>query len=206
MLRIELRSPEFLNPLWFNNVINKNHLTKVKNDSLELDGVTLKVKNPLPDGTELRVFFDRNFYAVLESEYQDDIKLKQTAKKEADEKRRKSLNQRREEASAFNSTINLPVEWRISQKEVLSGLSERSNGDGCYKNTVHHIELLTALNAGRLQRQPHDFLCTAKKGSNGKSWSDANYGITYQDGDGNTYTPRPTCKQCLKLIEKFRLI
>ena len=204
MQRIEIKSPEFLNPTWFNRVIYKNHLTAVKGQSLDVEGVTLKVNAELPDGTELRVFFDRNFFAVLETEYQNDLKLKEIAKAEADEKRRQALNQRRAEAEKFIATINLPVQWRISQKEVLSGLSERSNGNGCFKNTVQHIELLADLKAGRLQRSKNDFLCTTKSGSNGHSWSDGNFGITYKDGDGNTYTPRPTCRQCLKLIEKFQ--
>src|SRR5260370_26654878 len=49
----------------------------------------------------------------------------------------------------FNEKIKLPVPWTTGIKMVLSGLSERSNGDGESKRTVLHILLTSDLSRGR---------------------------------------------------------
>lgn len=78
---------------------------------------------------------------------------------------------------------NLPFKWKAQIKEVLSGLSENSNGDGWKKNTVIHVQLLEDFKRGRLTRNKGDYLCSPKKVPN---W-----------GDGGNYT-EVTCKSCLK--------
>lgn len=78
---------------------------------------------------------------------------------------------------------NLPFKWEGRIKEVLSGLSENSNGDGWKKNTVVHVRLLEDFKRGRFSRNKGDYLCSPKKTSN---W-----------GDGGIYDA-VTCKSCLQ--------
>lgn len=193
-----------MNPLWFNRVISRNFPATVRNNAVTVEGETLQIAEPLADGTALRVYFSRDFYAVLESDIEAEAKKTAERQAAAADQRRETLNLRRAYAEEFNATINLPVPWRISQKEVLSGLGANSNGDGCFAKTVQHIELLDDLDAGRLRRKKHDFLCTSASGSNGNSWSGGNKGIMFKDGDGSDYMPRPSCQRCLKLVERFR--
>ncbi len=77
---------------------------------------------------------------------------------------------------------------------MLSGLTERSNGDGYNKATVHHILLTEDLEAGRLKRRAGDFLCTSKSGSNGKDWS--NQREAYSGA-------KVTCKHYLEIAGRF---
>lgn len=78
---------------------------------------------------------------------------------------------------------NLPFKWKAQIKEVLSGLSENSNGAGWKKNTVIHVQLLEDFKRGRLSRNKGDYLCSPKKVPN---W-----------GDSGNYI-EVTCKACLK--------
>ena len=203
MKKIKLETADFISPNWLRKVSYRSFPAIVEDNAVSVEGTRLKLGEPLENGTAVRVYLAGQFYAALESEILAEEAKAAAVREQTAEDRRVSLNLRRREAEAFNSTINLPVAWRISQKEVLSGLSERSSGDGCYKNTVAHLELLADLNAGRLKRNKNDLLCTSKSGSNGHSWSGGNFGITYKDGDGAEYMPQPTCKQCLKLLKRF---
>lgn len=206
MNKIAIIAPEFLNPVWFNKVVSRSFSATVINNAVVVEGETLQLGEQLADGTEVRVYLARQFYAVLESEIKAEETEAARKREAAAEQRRQIWNSRRADAEAFNATINLPVAWRIGEKEVLSGLSASSNGDGCFAKTVQHVELLDDLEAGRLRRRKGDFLCTAKSGSNGNSWSGGNHDIRFIDGDGNKYMPKPSCKQCLKLLERFRKI
>jgi hypothetical protein len=94
------------------------------------------------------------------------------------------------------------VAWDVGIKDVLSGLSETSWGDGRSAATVEHVYLLEPLTAGRLVRQAGDFLCTAAAGTNGKRWSSKVIERAH-DGDGQPYRPRPTCKACLALAKRW---
>lgn len=206
MNKIKIIAPDFMNPRWFGAVIHRNFPAIVESNAVVIEGETLTLGEPLKTGTRVRVFLAGQFYAVLESDIEEETRKLAEQREEAAVKRRDMLNSRRAAAAAFNASINLPAAWRISQKEVLSGLSANSNGDGCFRNTVQHIELLAELNVGRLRRRKNAFLCTSKSGNNGNSWSGGNTAITYMDGEGGEYMPQPTCKQCLKLVEHFRKI
>lgn len=82
---------------------------------------------------------------------------------------------------------NLPFKWESAIKEVLSGLSENSNGSGCRENTVVHVRLLEDYKGSRFERKRNDYLCTPKKVSN---WADG-------DWSGMVVT----CKACIKKVE-----
>jgi len=104
------------------------------------------------------------------------------------------------QASAFNQSLNIPVDWHTGYKDVLSGLSENSWGDGTNKATVGHIEFLESLNDGRLKRERGEFLCTKKKG---KQWSGDSH-LKSIDGDGNCYNAKVTCKTCIKAANRWK--
>lgn len=94
------------------------------------------------------------------------------------------------------------MRWDVGIKDVLSGLSQTSFGDGRNRATVEHIYLLEPLQAGRLARKAGDFLCTAASGSNGKRWSSKVIERSH-DGDGLPYQPKVSCRACLAAAERW---
>jgi len=113
--------------------------------------------------------------------------------------RRDLLNKRRDETKQFNESLNIPFSWRTGYKDVLSGLSGISWGDGTNQATVGHIEFLEEHTEGRLKRIMSDFLCTAKIG---KQWSGSSH-LESLDGDGNSYNARVTCRSCIKSAKRW---
>jgi len=81
------------------------------------------------------------------------------------------------------------VKWTTAIKEVLSGLSAKSNGTGRNKATVEHILLLENMKVGRLKRGAGDFLCSNSR---------AIWGAGYTD-----MTSMVTCKACLAIAERL---
>jgi len=200
-----LLSPRFLSPQWFNASRYGRHDSIVAQDgTVSVFGETLAFETEsLPPGTLVRVWLNsRGFFvcatmADIEKQEKQDLEKAYTET----EKRRRHLNDLRAEAEAFNARIGLPVRWDVGIKDVLSGLSPNSWGDGRNRATVEHVYLLEPLVEGRLKREKGDFLCSASSRSNGKRWStvvDRAY-----DGDGNLYQPKITCKACLRLVKKW---
>ena len=105
--------------------------------------------------------------------------IKAAAQKADDEKRRL--------ANLPKNLEKLPFDWVADIKQVLSGLSEHSDGTGTRKNTVVHVRLLEDYENGRLKRKKNDYLCSPKKTAN---WTDS-------DWDGHEVT----CKSCIKKVE-----
>lgn len=116
-------------------------------------------------------------------------------------RRDEHVSTRSVEARAFNAGITLPVQWDVGIKDVLSGLSEGSLGDGRSKATVGHIYLLKDFEAGRFKRHKGDFFCTSTSGSNGKRWS-TTVEQAY-DGASAPYQPKVTCKAHLRLAARW---
>lgn len=112
-------------------------------------------------------------------------------------------NKQCENAKKYFENLNIPFTFDVGEKEVLSGLSENSHGDGRRKNTTIHLVVLEDIGE-RLKRKKGDFLCTSVSGTNGNSWSDQNLYIRHINGDGDKYMPTITCKQCLKLLKKYQ--
>jgi hypothetical protein len=202
--RYQLQSPLSMNPLWFNRVRQGQHSATVEeNGAVVFDGETLHFRgNGLPPGAPVKVWISGgHFVCATESDLAREAEERQREKEQAVLAQRQRLDALRDEALAFNECIQLPVRWDVAIKDVLSGLSPTSAGDGTRKNTVRHIRLLEGLWAGRLKREPGDLLCTAAGGSNGKQWS--SIVETALDGEGASYAPKVTCRACLKVAIRW---
>ena len=209
-IRLNLKSG-FYDPFWYNRCQGREFVVNVANGEVIVEGETFSFGDSFDQAllpNKVFVYVGRNITCVdfdTQTHYQEKQKeytaALETQKQNELNRRRNKL---REDADAFNRAIKLPVPWSIGFKDVLSGLSERSNGCGTNKSTVYHVVLHEALDSGRLKRTPFSFLCTAPSGNDGKDWGGCNADpIHHYDGEGNTYKPKPTCKACLKLLERF---
>ena len=203
----KLRHNGFVDPRWMRVVQSGKHkaIVDLTGKNTILKGEALTLDEQLPPGTPVLVWLDRNFYCCTEFYFENHQAAIRKAADEESQKSRQLENEKREEAGIFNATINVPVKWTVGQKDVLSGLSETSWGDGRNARTVNHILLQEDLAEGRLRRGKGDFLCTSGAGANGKQWAGAAQ-INCVDGDGKAYLPKVTCKQCLKLIKRWMTI
>jgi len=194
-----ISSPDFINPLWFNVARAGRHAAVVQADrTVLLNGHSLSLRDPLPlPGTAVKVWLNARGYFVCALE--SDLALEEAAQRAAvaaDQARRDAqLNALRAQAEAFNARLTLPFKWDVRIKDVLSGLSAESWGDGRNKATVEHIHLLEAFSTGRLTRKAGDFLCTARSGTNGMRYT--SLPSVWRDADDQPYQPKVTCKTCL---------
>lgn len=198
----------FLDPRWIRDNYHKKAEAVVKGGRVEIFGEKLKFEGEaLPDGTEVQVFYDGNWPKCRTLQ---DVKaleaIRKAAERKKEEERRNKLNLSRKAAEAFNAALPVPVLWFPGIKDVLSGLSPTSWGDGRKKNTVQHVLLLEDLQEGRFKRYKGDFLCTAASGSNGKRWGgyDESAFEWFYDGDGNKYPAKVTCKACIKASSRWK--
>lgn len=203
----KLIAPSFIDPRWFNEMRSGKHkATVIDAQSVQVKGQTLRLANPaeiqLVPGRETYVILQGNFYLETDEEYQERQRKLEELHKAEQEYTRARLNEIRARAELFNAKIYIPVAWVTGIKDVLSGLSERSMGNGTNAATVDHILLKEDLQDGRLQRKAGDFLCTSASGSNGKQWSGYPESEAC-DGDGKKYHPKVTCKACLKIAERW---
>ncbi len=206
MTTYPLIGPEMLEPMWLNRVRHGQHAATVDADrAVTVEGVSMRFRNESPEpGTPVRVWINHAgfFVCATEADIEQEAADLRASESAREMERRARLNRMRSEAEAFNARLALPVAWDVGIKDVLSGLSEASWGDGRMASTVEHVYLLEPLKAGRLARQAGDFLCTAASGTNGKRWSSKVIERAY-DGDGRPYRPRPTCKACLALAKRW---
>ena len=160
-----------------------------------MQGAQLKQES-LPDGTVVEAWCDANgFYVCALAEEYDREQAERAARQAAkDLEYANRLKAREEQALAFNATLAVPVKWSPGIKDVLSGLSENSWGDGMNKRTVHHVLLEEPIREGKFKRNAGDFLCTAPSGTNGRNWA-------AQPATGAGC--QVTCKACLKLAARW---
>lgn len=96
----------------------------------------------------------------------------------------------------------LPFSWYASVKVVLSGLSDKSWGDGEQKNTVTHLIVAEDFSAGRLTRKKDSFLCTTG-GFGSPKESKKEYSVKVAGFTVDTVPHTITCKICLSRIERL---
>ena len=196
----------FIDPRWLSRIHGRYNVTVADDGTVEIEGKKLRFEKPEEtpgNGTAMIVWLNRWFYCCTAEEEAAENARREAEETERKHRKRERMNAARDEAQAYNTAIHLPVKWDVGIKDVLSGLSARSDGTGRNRATVEHILLLESLTAGKLKRAAGDFLCTSKTGTNGKNWSD-NKIERWIDGDGHECQPMPSCKQCRKLLEQFR--
>lgn len=174
--------------------------------------VRLLIEDGEPDikfGTEVIIHKSNYFYYETYEEHEarkaEEERRKQELQAQMEQERLENAERSRKErreAEEFNSTLRIPVKWTAGIKDVLSGLSANSWGDGRSKSTVEHILLQEDIDEGRFQRRSGSFLCTLPSGSNGKNWSGSKK-ETRTDVDGVEYIPKITCKACIKLAKRW---
>jgi hypothetical protein len=203
----KLVAPSFIDPRWFNQMRSGTHEALViDSQSVNVDGQLLRLADPgeiqLDPSRKAFVILTSYFYLETEDERQERQRKATEMEAQRQEEIHRVLNRYRDEAATFNATLHIPVAWKVGIKDVLSGLLERSMGNGRNAATVEHIWLQEDLHEGRLQRKKGDFLCTSASGSNGKQWS-AQTEKTHFDGDGKSYLPKVTCQACLKIAQRW---
>jgi hypothetical protein len=119
-----------------------------------------------------------------------------SARRELDQQEEK--DRRRAEAEAFWDQYEIPFDYDVVYKGRRSGLSKGSWGDGRDSNTVEHLFVLEAFDAGRLSRESEVYLCDD---SATLRYTD---GIRGQDGSGNEYIPKVTCQTCLQRMKRWK--
>ena len=186
-----------LDPFWFRKRSQNEPATVEPDGTLTLDGMKMRFHaEALSPGTAVLVSLARNFFCVSVAEVEAQRAEQDRNAQEHAAKIRADANRRRDEAIRFNGKLTLPFPWKTAIKRVLSGLSERSWGDGRNIRTVVHIMLQQDFEQGRFSRKKGDFLCSSDHGKLGTHWEgSAHLAI---DGDGRPYPPKITCTTCLR--------
>lgn len=204
--RYRLQSPPFLDPRWFNHVRQGSHDAVVdERGVVVVAGEALRFSDAaLPVGTEVQVTLSASgfFHAVPAADLAAEREELLKAEGMREQTRREAQNAIRAAAEVANAKILLPVKWDVGIKDVLSGLSENSDGTGRNSRTVEHIILLEPLEFGRLVRDEGDFLCSSSKVDNGKRWS-SQVADQWVDGEGLAYQPPVTCRKCLEVAHRI---
>lgn len=194
-----LVAPQFLDPRWMNQ-FRGGRLAGVVNDAgvVVVQGQELPLKDGkevLAPGTHVQVWVDFHFVCATSADIQaQEVARKALAEQQA-RQHKADLERRHAEDLAFNRSLKLPVKWHPDIKDVLSGLSEKSDGSGRNRATVLHIRLREDLQDGRLRRSAGDMLCTSNSKNNGRQW----YGQPYEESG------RVTCVRCLALAKKWQV-
>lgn len=203
-----LDEPTFLNPRVFNVIKAGQAMPNVLNEkTVEVDGECFTLQHPeevtLVPGQKVYITLNRWFYLETGEEREAREQQARAEYQRQQDEQREEERRRNAEAAAFNAQFQLPVAWTPGIKDVLSGLSEKSAGDGWNARTVVHMFLKGDLHEGRLRRQAGDFLCTGAGGSNGKQWS-AQPEQTWKDSEGSMVQAKVTCQSCLRLAERWK--
>jgi hypothetical protein len=175
MQRYRLSLQGLVDPFWLSDIRHGEHQLKVEQDgTVALNGKTLVLNQPsVPTGTQLTVWlgFDGFFYASLTSEYEADQAARKSQAQAEQDRREADQARRTADAKAFNASLAVPAKWATANKDVLSGLSAGSHGDGLKRNSVVHVLLGEDLKRGRPIRRSGDLLCSAQSSQNGRQWS-----------------------------------
>ncbi len=206
MKHYTLTQQDFLSPRLFYALRQGRHAAVVGADrAITVLGEQLvfaTADDTLPPGTAVEVWIATTIVCASLADIHADQAARQAQEEARRERYRQRLNDLRCAAEAFNARLKLPARWDTGYKDVISGLSATSMGDGRNRASVEHILLLEPLTHGRLRRDAGDFLCSSTSAQNGKAWSGTSISRS-QDGDGVSYAPQITCKACLKIAERW---
>jgi len=195
-------SPMLLNTTGVREAIYKDGLIYVGSERLyfESHADEALAQSVLKDCDEMIFYTSYPYFHVAKKDdynkYQEKQKKLQKVKQEKYlvsgkyEAKRKDI-----EKYEFWEQYDMPFKFVADVKPVLSGLTERSWGNGCNKATVYHIRLRENITLGRLKRKNDEYLCSQQSG---------NAYYNNSSVDINDIQDVITCKQCLKIIEKFK--
>ena len=176
----------------------------VENGTVIIEGVTFAfIDETLDDGTEVVFWLGNWGYCYKKSDLDEYKAIRERQLKQEEFERKKLSNKRRKQANAFYEAYDVPFKFHINIKDVLSGLTENSMGNGTKKNTVYHVILDEDFTQGRLKRSSGEFLCSQPKIAS--NWGNGRGDQTWHtDSDGTEYVPQVNCKACLKILERFK--
>lgn len=158
----------------------------------------------LKPGTKLMFWFSNSGYAYEYSAYKKHQKIQEESRINQKQLQIQKLDNLRDVANDFYSHYSIPFDFNCAIKDNLSGLSEKSLGNGTKKNSVIHIILLGDYKSEKISRKKGNFLCTQSKSKYGANWAGAKEdGIFFNDSKRNSYKPIPTCKKCLEILKRF---
>lgn len=168
-------------------------------------------KTPLTVGEEIIV--EIGIFSVLcyykkeldiYNAWKTEQKAIEAAKKQEYEKQ--EAERRKLKSETFWATHEIPFDFSLEIKEVLSGLKEGTMLHAQKRSTVLHIYLQEDYTNGRFSRNKGDYLCANEKAKYGGNWT-GNVGMRlyeFQDHREKTIRNIPTCKACLKILERFK--
>lgn len=149
------------------------------------------------------VILTGSLYKRVFLEYKEDVQnytfFKETEKKRIEQEK---LEKRKANSDLFWKSYNIPVKFSLEIKERLSGFSENSCGNGTAKNSKLHLYLHEDFKDGKLVRSQHSFLCSEQKTQANWSGSLGEYAF---ENDIYGIKNVVECKQCLKLMERFKI-
>ncbi len=201
---------EIRNPYMFDRFRERNVFV-TDADSIVVNGIGFKPDVPLRVGEEITLsapFWALRAHYVSEVAAYEAYRIQKKEKDRLDriERERAEKEQYRLDSAKFWAEhADIPFRFSLEIKERLSGLSANSSGNGHAANTVTHIYLKEDYTKGKFKRFAGDFLCTPTNGRHGGDWS----GTLGEDAHRYTFDDEgvrriPTCKQCLKALERFR--
>lgn len=208
----KLKWPQHPSPRWF-SAGQTEHVGRVLDDgTVDAEGNKLYLLDgTLPSaGTEVMVTTECMYlvaeptaeFHALQAREESERKAQQEAWQAQREREYRERQIRYQQgAEEENGKLHIPVRWTSGLKTVLSGLSQNSAGTGDNARSVIHILLLESLSDGRFHRSANTFLCTSAGGTNGKAWTERLH--NHSVGVNGPYVSKVTCKQCLKLAQRW---
>lgn len=121
-------------------------------------------------------------------------------------RRQQAAEERARLRQALGEQLGLGTPCHIGHVIKLSGLTERSAGNGWDRATVLHVVLDGPLEAGRLKRGAGDLLCRPARSLGLRSMGISGRG-DWAHGEGRDPDPDSTpitCKQCLERLRRFK--
>lgn len=168
----------------------------------DVDGIHLKLKDSseITPGTRVYVKHARGSeWAKPMKEYEREQREKEAKAHLKARERRKEREENKREAEEFWAQYDIPFEWDVAIKGQRSGLLRGSSGTGRASNTVEHLYVCEAFEAGRLERESDRYLCDDEA----KFRFDE--GERRQGPDGESYVPPVTCSSCLDFMDRWKV-
>jgi hypothetical protein len=104
----------------------------------------------------------------------------------------RQIAEQKERERLSQQTLNdFTGDYAVAYKMRLSGLSERSAGNGCDRRTALHAIAINSINKGKFSRQPYQFICGAKGAKEYGRSSAIGYEVS--------------CPKCKEIIERHNL-